>query len=648
MLHVIKTVMNGRGYYISEGLLITFLAVALVIQASVDLTPASRSFFLILVSSVGIVPVLWSAYRALRVRAITVDLLAGVALVFALIGREWSSVIFVALMLSAARIMTHWNDARTEQNLSGLMKLRPELARVKRGGAVIEIAVAEIAVGDVVLCEVGGRIPVDGRVIEGRATVDEASLTGESLPVEKSPEMPVYSSTLVVSGSLTVRAIRVGRETTLERIIALVERARADKPAVSTLAEQFGKLYILSIFLIAGGLWLFTHDLNLILAVALVVCADDVAIAIPLAYVTAIGTLAKRGVIVKGGRYLEAFGQATTFIFDKTGTITRGQLRVETIHIVGESAPQELLGYVRRLGERSDHPVARALARIDDERAARVHTVQVELTQFEELSGKGLSGTFGEDHLLVGRQALFEERRINLEPSIKAEIDAIETRGQSVVLVALNVVVVGIMGVADEIRPGAREMIEHLRQLGAREIVMLTGDNQAVAARVAEAVGIETFYASLLPQQKLERVEQLTPPGTVSVMVGDGVNDAASLERATVGVAMGAIGYDAAIESANIVLMHDDVRRLPEIIELAHSLRHVVKQNFWIWGVSNVIGLSLVFLGLIGPRGAAAYNFLTDFIPLMNSLKVVRMWFGPGSPGWTKPGNFGISRTGNS
>lgn len=621
---MMKKFLINHKYYIGEGILIVFLATALIIQAMVSLSPFTRTMLLVSVATVGILPVVWSAYRAIRARAITVDLLAGVALVFALLGREWSSAIFVALMLSAARIMTHWNDVRTERNLAGLMHLRPERAKVKRNGNVQEVGVADIGVGDIVLCEVGGRIPVDGVIVNGLATADEASLTGESLPVEKKVGDAVYSSTLVVSGSIEVRATRVGSETTLERIIALVERARADKPTITTTAERFGKFYILSIFAVAAILWFFTHDLNLILAVALVVCADDVAIAIPLAYVSAIGTSARRGIIIKGGRYLETIGQATTFIFDKTGTITRGKLRVERTEMFGSLPQAVLLTYARTLGERSQHPVAKALAALPRQGEVAAPA----LTDFQERSGKGLAGTFGDQAVLIGRTNLLTEQGIILDAPVVTRIKDIEAAGQSVVLVAVNQTVEGLFGVADEMRPGVAATIHELRQLGVQRIVMLTGDNQTVAAAVAKAAGIDEYYASLLPEQKLDEVRRLTDGGTVSVMVGDGVNDAAALERATVGVAMGAIGYDAAIESANMVLMHDDIRRLPELMRLAHSLRGVVRQNFWIWGVSNVVGLSLVFTGIIGPAGAAAYNFLSDFIPLLNSLKVARLWFG--------------------
>lgn len=422
-----------------------------------------------------------------------------------------------------------------------------------------------------------------------------------------------------------MKANRVGRETTLERMIALVEQARTDKPAISTLAEKFGKWYIISIFALALLLWIFFRDLNLLLAVALVVCADDVAIAIPLAYVSALGNAAKRGIIIKGGRYLETIGQASVFIFDKTGTITKGVLRVEQVVPLGLITEERFLGYAKKLGEQSNHPVAKALARLPLD----TDSFSIGIPEnFQEISGKGLVGIFGDHQVLIGRRSLMREQNISISDELEEKIQHIEQMGQSVVLVAINKDAVGLLGVADEIRPYIREVIADLRSLGVKRIVMLTGDNDTVAKRVATEVGIDEFYAGLLPEQKLERVSQLTEGDQVSVMVGDGVNDAPALERAAVGVAMGAIGYDAAIDSANIVLMRDDLRRLPEVIRLAHSLRSVVKQNFWIWGVSNIVGLSLVFTGVIGPVGAAAYNFLSDFIPLFNSLKVVRMWFG--------------------
>jgi heavy metal translocating P-type ATPase len=615
-----------HGYYVFELLLGIFLLSSLILSLLHWIDPGQQREFFFLVGAVGVAPVLWSAYRALRSREITVDFLAGIALIFALVGREWNSVIFVALMLSAARVLNYWNNERTKNNLEGLMKLRPELAMIKGSdGSLRKVSVESLQVGQIVLGSAGQRVPVDGVLMSGQATIDEASLTGESMPVEKNIGSQLYSSTLVVSGGFEMKANRVGRETTLERMIALVEQAHADKPAISTLAEKFGKWYILSIFAVTILLWIFFRDLNLLLAVALVVCADDVAIAIPLAYVSALGNAAKRGIVIKGGRYLETIGQASIFIFDKTGTITKGVLRVEQVIPLGPITKEQFLGYAKKLGEQSNHPVAKALARLSLEEGSFSSGIP---ENFQEISGKGLAGIFGDHHVLVGRRALMGERNISINDDLEEKIQRVEQGGQSVVLIAVNQDVVGLLGVADEIRPDIREVITELRNLGAKRIVMLTGDNDTVARRVATEVGIEEFYAGLLPEQKLERVSQLTEGDQVSVMVGDGVNDAAALERATVGVAMGAIGYDAAIDSANIVLMRDDLRRLPEVIRLAHSLRGIVKQNFWIWGVSNVVGLSLVFTGVIGPVGAAAYNFLSDFIPLFNSLKVVRMWFG--------------------
>lgn len=613
-------------YYVFEFLLGIFLFFSLIASVLQWVDQQNNKFFFFLVGIVGIAPVLWSAYQAVREKTITVDLLAGIALVFALLGREWNSVIFVALMLSAARVLNYWNSERTKNNLESLMKLRPELAMIRGlDGSLRKVAVESLQVGQIVLGSTGQRIPVDGVIMSGQATVDEASLTGESMPVEKNIGSQVFSSTLVVSGGFEMKVNRVGSETTLERIIALVRQARVDKPAISTLAEKFGKWYILSIFVLAAILWFVFEDLNLILAVTLVVCADDIAIAIPLAYVSALGNAARRGIIIKGGRYLETIGQATTFIFDKTGTITRGVLRVEQVIALGSIANEQFLGYAKKLGEQSNHPVAKALTCLSlDTNFLSIGAPE----DFQEISGKGLVGVFGDHRVLVGRRSLMREQSVFISDDLEEKIQHIEQAGQSAVLVAINKDVVGLLGVADEIRPDIGDIITELRSLGGKRIVMLTGDNDTVAKRVATEVGIDEFYAGLLPEQKLERVSKLTENGKVSVMVGDGVNDAAALERATVGVAMGAIGYDVAIDSANIVLMHDDLRRLPEIIRLARSLRGVVKQNFWIWGISNIVGLTLVFTGVIGPVGAAAYNFLSDFIPLFNSLKVVRMWFG--------------------
>lgn len=572
---------------------------------------------LVVVALLGTAPVIVGALRNLtRGEWASMDMLASVALVFALSNQEWASSVFIALMLSAARLLSVLTESRTESSIESLLKLRPDTANVERDGRIERVQVAELTVGDVVVVDAGDRVPVDGIVVIGEAALDESSLTGESLPIDKSKDSQVFSSTLVASGSLRIKAEKVGKDTTLEKIIELVKSSRKERSKITTLGERFGKVYLIGMLIVAAVLLYTTRDSNLVLAVVLVVCADDVAIAVPLAYLGAIGSSAKRGVIVKGSARLEALGRAKTFVFDKTGTLTKGALMVSGVYPAEGSSEQEVVHYAAAASSVSKHPLSRAILGY-----AKEHGVaELFPSESHSVGGKGVISTVEGSRVLVGRISLLAAEGIAIPGPMRKEADRLGDEGKSVAITALGSRVLGIIALHDEIKSEAKVMLARLRALGASRMIMLTGDNEHVARVVATELGIDEFYAGLLPEDKVSKVKEFAKSGDV-VMVGDGVNDAAALSAASVGVAMGAIGYDTAIESANIVLMTDDLEKLTETVELARRIRNIAVEDFWIWGATNTFGLALVFLGFIGPAGAAAYNFLSDFFPLGNSLR---------------------------
>ncbi len=612
-----------KTYFTEEALLAIFLSLSLVASHFAVFGVKVDEWWLILASIIGTIPVVFSAGRAVIAREISMDVLAGVALVFSLIGKEWKSAIFIALMLCAARVLTKWNEARTERNIEGLLKLRPETARVRKGSEIVEVKIEDIKIGDIIVAELGSRIPVDGVVVSGTASVDESSLTGESVPVDKTEGAKTFSSTLVSSGSIDIRAEKVGKETTLERMIDLVSNARDQKPTISTMGEKFGKIYIISIFVATIVLYVTTHNLSMVLAVVLVVCADDVAIAVPLAFLSAIGVAARQGVIVKGSSYLEEIGKARAFVFDKTGTITKGVLHVESVVAFQDFTEAGVISSVYSLAVESNHPLSKAIARYGQDNGIKHESVD----SFEEYGGKGMGGVVTGKKVVMGKIDFLEGQNVSVSNEARELIEKEKSDGKTITTIAINGRVAGVIGVMDEIKPNVKVTLEELRKLGVKDIVMLTGDNKYVAARIAKEVGITDFHADLLPEDKLRMIQELSKKDGVTVMVGDGVNDAAALQIANIGVAMGAIGYDAAIESADIVLMKDDISRLVEVMKLSRYLRVVSIQDFWIWGITNIFGLALVFTGVIGPTGAAAYNFISDFIPLFNSLKVTQLKF---------------------
>lgn len=575
-----------------------------------------------IVGFIGIIPVARSAFYSLKKKKINVDLLATIALFFSFINAEWSSMLFINIMLSGARVLDLYTKRRVRISLENLRKLKPSKARLLRENQTMEVPLADVKVGDLVVINLGEQIPVDGTVFKGSATVNQASLTGESVPVLCEVGSTVLSATTVVSGNIIIRTKRIGAETTFERMINLVEKSHDEKTRMKTLAESFASWYISIMLVVAIVLYLITKDTRLVLAVVLVVCADDIAIAVPLAYIIAIGTAARRGIIIKSADFLELAGKITTLIVDKTGTLTLGRLAIINVQAFGDSTIEQVLQLSGAICARSNHPVSKAIT----EYAKKGGCVCAPLEQFKEIEGRGIIGaTIDNKEIIIGRLEFLNERGITLDEQVtKATIDGV-TKGNNVTLIALEGRVIGLFTLADEMREGVVKSIGALKLSGVKEVIMLTGDNEGVAKTIAERLGIDKYYSKLLLEHKVYVLKDyIGKNGRTVAMVGDGVNDAAVLARADIGIAMGGIGSDAAIESADIVLMQDNFEKVIELRTVSKKVLAIVRENFIIWGMVNAVGLYLVFAHALNPAGAAAYNFITDFIPIANSLRLFR------------------------
>ena len=603
--------------YYWDILLVAILMIVLLLNA-IGILGQFNELILAGTSMVALAPVLLGVGRAWSNREwISMDMLASIALGFSIINQQWVSAIFIGMMLTAARILSELTNARAQRSIQSLLKLRPATAKVQKEGSIAVVPVESLALDDIVVVDVGDRIPVDGVVALGTGSVDESSLTGESLPVDKTIGSIVSSSTLIASGSLHIRTRRIGKDTTFEKIIALVESSKTEKPKTQTLGERFGKFYLVGIFISSTLLLLVTHNTSLVLAVVLVVCADDIAIAIPIAYLRGIGQAARKGIVVKGSRYLEALGNSKIIVFDKTGTLTTGILTVSKIIAVQGAKQLDVINHAAIASRSSNHPLSHSIV----SHSAKLGQKAVSPQSAKTLSGKGIVATTTEGRVLVGKDYLLADYEVDIPKQLRKLAEARSDLGESISYVALNEKVVGVIAMADQVKPNARQTIGELKDLGYRRIVMLSGDNERVAKHIAKQVGITDCYANLLPGEKVNQLKKLRRSGAL-VMVGDGVNDAASLAVADVGIAMGALGSDGAIESADIVLMRDDLSTIPEAVHLAREIERISVQNFWIWGITNVFGLLLVFTGIIGPTGAAVYNFVSDFFPLGNSMRV--------------------------
>jgi heavy metal translocating P-type ATPase len=598
------------GFFLVGTLLFHLLKISLFRNESV----------LIIISIIATSTVFFSAIQSLKKRKISIDLLASVALFVSLFEKEWLAVIFINLMIVSARIFIDYVKIKSHSALQSLMKLKPKKARTIKNGKMIEVPLEDVKEGDSIVVKLGEIIPVDGIIEKGEATIDQSSLTGESIPVFKKEGDEVLSFTTIVAGHLIIKTEKVGKETTFEKIIALVEQSQANKAPIYTLIDKFANWYI--VLTLTGSLlvYLFSRDMNLVAGVLLVSCADDIAIATPLALMSAITHSAKHGAIIKGGNYLEGLTKLKTIIFDKTGTLTQGKLKIEEIFCFNQKTKDEVLKLAAIPSSCSSHPIAQTIVNYAKEKNLSVN----ESENFEEYGGRGMSSVYQGKQIVIGKPSFFKDLGIDITPQQHFEIKKAMLKRLNVTLVAYDRKLVGFIALVDELRPKIKETMEELRKLGVEKTVMLTGDNEHIAQRVAEEIGIDRFYANLLPKDKLEYYNKYSNKKYKVAMVGDGVNDAPVLALADIGIAMGAIGSDSAIEAADIAMMKDDISQIPELIKIGRATIKVIRQNLLMWGILNILGFTLVFLHILNPSGAAVYNFVSDFIPIFNSLRLFR------------------------
>ncbi len=620
--HKISTfAMAGNPFYFWFDVFLVFLSVSILGADFFHIFIGNfNKIILIFISVCGLLPVLWSAVRALMNRRLTIDLLASIALIFALLNREFHSAVFISLMLASARFLASFTESRTKQAIQSLLKLKPAKVLIKTEQGIIEKPIEEVKVNDLVVVESGERIAVDGIIVEGNASVDQSSLTGESELVDKTAGDEVFSSTLNASGSLLVKTTKVGQDTTFAKIVKLIEESQKGKAPIASITEKFTNFYILFTFLGTVLLYFFTHNLSLVLAVLLVTCADDLAIAIPLAFVATIGTAAKKGIIIKGASFIEGLTKLKMIIFDKTGTLTEGKPKVNQIFVFKNYSEEKFLGILGGLLTESNHPTAKAISNFIKEKKIKT----ADISQIHEEAGYGIGGFVDNKKFLAGNTKFLENHGVIFEEEEKSLVQKEKSLGRMLVALGMNDSLIGFLSLSDSIRLHAPHVIKELKELGVERMVILTGDNEVVAKQVAEEIGITEFQANLLPQDKVNFIKKSLNKKYKIGMLGDGVNDAASLALADVSFAMGAIGSDASIEAADIALMKDNLGNIVDAIQMSRETMKIVKQNLILWAIINFIGLGLVFAGFLGPGAAAAYNFLTDFFPPLNSLRLFK------------------------
>lgn len=564
----------------------------------------------------------------LRERKLDVNLLMiFAALGAAAIGQPAEGAALLFLFSLSNTLQTYAMD-RSRKAIEKLLDLRPPVALVRRGSRLTSMPVEKLVIGDTVLVKPGERIPIDGEVISGVSTVDQAAITGESVPVEKNPGSMVFAGTVNGAGSLEIRATRLAKDTTLAKIVQMVEDAQASKARTQRMLDDFEQIYALIVLGVSALLIVVPYFFlnaefypTFYQAMTLLVVASPCALVIstPASILSAIANGARRGVLFKGGAYLEQTATLKVIAFDKTGTLTKGAPTLNYILPQSGISETDLLRLAATVEERSEHPLARAIVQAAQDRGIRL----AESTGFHALPGRGVEAYVDENRILIGNERLFSSFSVEIPEGLRVAIYELETQGQTAMLVRSDDRWMGILAVADDLRPDAADIVQRIKASGVDRVVMLTGDNERVAAAIAARAGVDEFHAGLLPEDKVRLLKQIQAAYGPTAMVGDGVNDAPALAAADVGIAMGGAGTDVALETADVVLMADDLDNIPYAIGLAHKARRIVWQNLaFSLAVIVVLVVSAFGAQLPLPLGVVGHEGSTVLV-VLNGLRLL-------------------------
>jgi Zn2+/Cd2+-exporting ATPase len=578
--------------------------------------------------ALGLTLTLPRAWRSIRLRALDIHVLMLVAAVGAVCLGQWAEAAAVVLLFSIAQILEARTLERARRAIRALMDLTPAEALVREAGGERRVPVGQVGPGAIVVVRPGEKIPIDGEVVAGESAVNQAPVTGESLPADKVAGDAVYAGSINGRGSLDVRVTRVGRDTRLARIIHLVERAQAQRAPSQALVDRFAGVYTPAVVALAillavipplafGLAWRTSIYRALVLLV--VACPCALVISTPVSVVAALAGAARRGVLFKGGVHLERASRIRCIAFDKTGTLTRGEPQVvDVVPLNGLSAPA-VLGLAASVERRSEHPIAQAIL----EHTAALG-VEVPAGQgVRALVGLGAEGTVEGARVLLGNHRLFEERRL-CSPEVHARLDAVSARGRTAVLVARDDEAVGIIEVLDRPRPASRDAIALLRRQHLHPVVLLSGDARATARAIAAELGVDECRAELMPEDKVAAVQDLRRRHGTVAMVGDGINDAPALAAADLGIAMGAAGSDAALETADVALMADELLKIPYAIRLSRATVRNIRANFAISVVMKAAFVALAAAGVATLWMAIAADTGASLIVIANALRLLR------------------------
>lgn len=553
-------------------------------------------------------PILLNAIAAARYKIIGIDALVSIAVVGAmLIGEYWEAAAVTFLFMFGDYLESRTIE-KTRSSIKSLLDLAPDITRVIRDGVELEIGPEDVVQGDHVVVKPGEKISVDGTVIEGSAYINQAAITGESIPVSRSIDETVFSGTIIESGYLIIRADKVGEDTTFSRILQMVEEAQDKKAKTQKFLEKFSKYYTPGIIFLSIMFYFATKDIRLALTLLVIACPGALVISTPVSIVAGIGNGAKHGVLVKGGEIMEKLGTMKVLAFDKTGTLTIGKPVVTQVK--SYNIDEKELLRIAAIGESfSEHPLGKAIINRAEE---ELGPIKSKPENAEIITGQGLKVVIEGNTYLIGNRRLFNENNVDIK-NIENYLNLEEEKGQTAVIVGSLEEILGIISIADIVRNDAKELIANLKSLGIKKIVMLTGDNKRAAKAISEELGIDEYYGELLPEGKVAALKELQEKYGIIGMVGDGVNDAPALASADLGIAIGGAGTDVAMETADVVLMSAEIKRLSHAIGLSRATVRNMKQNIY---------FALIVAGLL-LAGVIVQTVNLSFGMLIHELSVI-------------------------
>lgn len=584
---------------------------------------AIRDITFILATLAAIGPILQRAWSALTVKSFSIELLITIAVIGALIIQEYTEAGIVTFLFLFGAYLEKRTLAKTRNSIQSLLDMAPNVARVIRDGEIVEVDIDEVKVGETVAVQPGGKIPVDGKIIKGKAQINESAISGESVLQNKTLEDEVFSGSVIDTGYIELEATKVGEDTTFSKIIELVEEASERKSGTEKFLNRFAQYYTPGIVVLAMLVGFITQNVHLAITFLVIACPGALIIGAPVAYVAGIGNSAKKGVLVKGGDTVDRFAKIDTVIFDKTGTLTEGRPSVTNISIYNDMTENEILALSASLEQVSEHHLGRTIVKEAEDRKLKDNYSEV--VDAEAIKARGVSGIIDEDQFYIGNKKLIDEQDITIPEAITNDYIREQKEGQTAMFITKNDEVIGLISIMDRIKEDALEAVRTLRERGAKKLVMLTGDNRYAAEKVADILGLDEFHAELLPDEKMEYIENEQKNKRKVMMVGDGINDAPALALSDVGVAIGHGGTDIAMETADVVLMSEKLKKLAIGYTMSKSTFNIMMQNTGIALITVVLLLLGVVYGYIHLASGMLIHQASVLAVIVNAMRLMPM-----------------------